>query len=283
VTTTTTPTATTSARSSRLTFGGIFQSEWLKFWTLRSSYWCCAIVIVLVLGVALLIGLNSGPSQTIPSSAQQELVARDATGGLTIALLVVAVLGVLVISGEYGTGMIRSTMTVIPKRLPAFFGKALVLAIVAGILGLVSTYGTAFLEAPLISHSGIHGDFSSGKLTLSLLGGTAYIVLIALMAFGIGTIVRNGAAGITVALGLVLVVPIVLQLVGALTRTDWVLSVAAFLPSAAGSAMYSYNGPKTGLVGGVINLSANDGGLVMVGWAVLALVIAAILLRRRDV
>jgi ABC-2 type transport system permease protein len=279
-------TTTTAAplRPSRLTFGGILASEWIKFWSLRSTIWCCAILVFLVLAVGLLAGQSGGLGDgRIPFEQQQAQAVQFATAGLLIAELVLAVLGVLVISGEYGTGMIRSTLTAVPKRTPALLAKGLILAVVAFMLGLVSTYATALVQAPFLGAAGIHTDFADLGVNLSLLGGALYVTLIALVAFGIGAIVRNSAGGIATSLGLLLVAPVVLGLVSQVTRAVWLQNVAAFLPTSAGGRLFAYPVTAAQEVQGLIQLNGLEGGLVLLGWVVVLVALAGILLKRRDV
>jgi ABC-2 type transport system permease protein len=269
----------------RLTFSGILASEWIKFWSLRSTIWCSAILIFFTLVVGFLISLGSGSldAGTLSHDAQQAAVANDATVMLRIGQLVLAVLAVLIITGEYGTGMIRSTLTVVPKRVPALLGKGLVLAIVAFLLGIVSTFGTAFVQAPLLARAGYHADFGSSKLDLALLGGAVYLTLIAVMCFGIGATLRSSAGGIAVSLGLLLVLPIVLEALGAILRQNWLFNIAAFTPSSAGALLFQYpDSSAQSSSGGIIVLTSAEGGLVLLAWAAVFVVLSAVLLKRRD-
>jgi ABC-2 type transport system permease protein len=271
-----------SARAVSLSFGGILVSELIKLWTLRSTVWCCAIVLTLAFGIGLLASLTIGSGQSaIPNTEQQVQAVSAATIGILFSQLVLSVLGVLVISGEYGTGMIRSTLTAVPKRIPALLGKAIVLAVTSFALGLVTIYGAALLGLPFLSNSGIHTNFADPKLNLALLGGAAYLALIALMAFGIGAIIHSSAGGIATALGLLLVLPTVLQIFASITQAAWVQNVANFLPTNAGGHLFAYSSDGS-TTAGVISLNATSGGLVLVAWAAVAIVVAAILLRRRD-
>ncbi|MDQ1561729.1 MAG: type transport system permease protein, partial [Actinomycetota bacterium] len=266
-----------------LSFGGILVSELIKLWTLRSTVWCCAIVLALAFGIGLLAaGFAGSQPGTIPGAAQQSQAVTVATIGVIFGQLVLSVLGVLVISGEYGTGMIRSTLAAVPKRIPALLGKAIVLAVTSLALGLVTIYGTALLQLPFLSNAGIHTNFADPKLNLALLGGVAYLALIALMSFGIGAIIRNSAGGIATALGLLLVLPTVLQIFAAVTQATWVQNVAEFLPTNAGGHLFTYASTASTSATGVISLNATEGGLVLVAWAVVAIAVAALLLRRRD-
>jgi ABC-2 type transport system permease protein len=272
-----------TARAVSLSFGGILVSELIKLWTLRSTVWCCAIVLALAFGIGFLAAVTIGSGQsTLQEAAQQSLAVTAATIGILFSQLVLSVLGVLVISGEYATGMIRSTLTAVPKRIPALLGKAIVLAVTAFALGLVTMYGSALLGLPFLSNSGIHTNFADPKVNLALLGGAAYLALVALLSFGIGAIIRSSAGGIAASLGVLLVLPVVLQILSNLAGAAWVQNIAGFLPTNAGGHLYAYNTDVSTATAGVISLNATSGGLVLVAWAVVAIVVAALLLRRRD-
>ena len=131
----TTTTAPTSLPG--LTFGGIVTSEWVKLRSLRSTIWCYALIIVVTLGLGLILAgtLNTG-GVTPPAADQQALWLSASTLGIQLGVLISAVLGALVITGEYGTGMIRSTITAVPTRTPALMAKALVFASVERVLDI---------------------------------------------------------------------------------------------------------------------------------------------------
>jgi ABC-2 type transport system permease protein len=277
----------------RLRFTGVLRSEWIKLVTLRSTIWCYVIVLLLTVGLAALI------AQVIPTEASDAPTGPGPGGGfdttagpeaqwLTIstaavgfAQLVIVVLGALVITGEYGTGMIRSTFSAVPKRLPAIAAKAIVFAVVTFVVGAVALGAAALVSRPILVARGLEPDFGDPGVWLGLLGAAAYLTLLGLLALAIGTIVRSTAAGIATAVGLVLVAPTVLTLVGALTQADWASNLSAVLPSAAGARLYSYQ-PEGSVVDGVLTLDAAQGLLVLVAWVVVASVAAGILVKRRD-
>ena len=178
---------------------------------------------------------------------QQSTWVTVSTLGIGFAQLVSAVLGALVITGEYGTGMIRSTFAAVPKRLPAIVAKALVFGVTTFVIALLGLVITALVTAPLLPAKGITPDFGDGSVWLALVGGAGYVALIGLLAFGIGLIIRSSAGGIAAALGLVLVVPTILQVLAAVTRADWPANIAAFLPASAGGKLYAYPGAAAGL------------------------------------
>jgi ABC-2 type transport system permease protein len=284
-----TATVATTDRGPRLSFVGILRSEAIKLLTLRSTFWCCLIVLLLSIGFGLLLSsvhpphIAGQPVLPPPTHAQQQATAvRDATVGTGIGQLVLAVLGVLVISGEYGTGMIRSTFAAVPKRLPALFAKAIVLAVTSFIVGMVTIYVTAAIIFPLLPGLKVHPDWGDWKLNEALIGGAVYLAIISLIAFSIGAMVRNSAGGIATALGLILVLPTVLEIVAATTQATWAMNIADVLPTAAGGHLYTYVVGAVTTTSGVISLDRTTGGLILLAWFVVLFIAAAILLKRRD-
>jgi len=112
-----------------LTFGGILRSEWIKLRSLRSTIWCYSILVAITFGLGLLFAAaltSQADGMPLNHDAQQAFVVQVATLSISLSQLVVVVLGALVITGEYGTGMIRSTFAAVPSRVPAVVAKALV-------------------------------------------------------------------------------------------------------------------------------------------------------------
>lgn len=286
-TTTVTPRVATG---SGLSFAGILNSEWIKLRTLRSTIWCFAIIVVLTIGVGILLAFAIGSQSTSGGTAEtrQSLLVQVSTVSIGFSQLVAAVLGALVITGEYGTGMIRSTLTAVPKRIPALLAKAIVFGLLALVIEFVSLAITAVIGKSILGSFDLSTDLGDGKLWLGLLGGAGYIALIGLLALSLGTIIRNSAGGIAAALGLVLVLPTVVQIFALTTQAKWIENIYAFLPSEAGAKMYSYAGDVAsaaavnGPTSGIIVLEPWQGFLVLLAWVVVLFAIAATLLKRRD-
>jgi ABC-2 type transport system permease protein len=282
-------TVATPARRSRLTFGGVLKSEFIKLFTLRSTFWCCVIVVLLSVGVGLLLATVTPPARAgvpatpNPTTLQQQATAvRDATVGTGIGQLVLSVLGVLVISGEYSTGMIRSTFAAEPRRLPTLIAKAIVLGLTTLVVGLVTVFGTAAIIFPLLPGVHVHPDWSDSKLLLSLFGAAGYLAVVSLIAFSIGAIIRNTAGGVAAAIGLILVAPTILEIIAGTTGAAWADNLVAFAPTNAGGHLYSYVSSSPSTIDGVVSLDAHQGGLVLLAWFVVLFVVAAVLLKRRD-
>jgi ABC-2 type transport system permease protein len=275
-------------RSSRLTFGGIIRSEFIKLFTLRSTFWCILIIVVLSVGFGLIAATVQAPTRTgIPAAptiaVQQAIAVSFATIGAQIGELVLAVLGALVITGEYGTGMIRSTFAAVPRRTPALVAKAIVLAIVSFVVGLVSIFGTAAIIFPLLPGTkDIHPDWTDWHVIESMIGGAGYLAFIALIAFCIGALIRNSAGGIAAALGLILVLPTLVTVIGGLTGATWIDNIGRVLPSAVGATLSNYHGGTTQVVSGLVSFDRLDSGLILLGWFVVLFLLAAVLLKRRD-
>ena len=275
------PVAAASAAPARrpatgLTFAGVLRSEWIKTWTLRSTAWSLAIAVVLMTGTTALVAWGA---TTDPVAG--ELRAADLIGpGGYFAQLVLAVLGVLTITGEYSTGQIRSTIVAVPRRTPALAAKAIVLAAVAALTTLVGVVTAMVASLPFHHDLGVSLDLSDGE-TLRMLGGMPlYVAGIALLGFAIGALVRSSPGALGIVLGLLLVVE---QVVAAIPLAFFD-RLEPFLPSNAGSRLVtsqeSIDAMNAASVGA--DLGAWQGYGVMLTWVAVLMVLAAVLLRRRD-
>ncbi len=279
------------SRGSGVSFPRVVRSEWIKLRTLRSTVWSFAIMIVLTVLFGLLIAGTFDASfvPDLDQAAQNAIAVQAATLGVNVTQLVAAVLGVLIISDEYTTGMIRSTLTAAPRRLPAYGAKALVLAASTFVIGLVSIGATMLVTLPILSGQGVELDLLDPDVLRTLFGAAAYLALIALVSYGFGAILRSSAGGIASAVGLILVLPTALPLIAAISQATWITNVATFLPSNAGARMFALDdsaGDPFAAAGAdlsdIITLDAGQGALVLVGWVVVLLALGAVLLKRRD-
>ncbi|MGV8858505.1 ABC transporter permease [Rhodoglobus sp.] len=283
--------APTANRATKLTFPRVVRSEWIKLRTLRSTQWSFVIFVLLTVGFGLLMTatLDTSAGRALDAETQKSFTVMVATLGVNFTQLVAAVLGVLIISGEYTTGMIRSTFAAVPKRLPALFAKALVLAVATFVVGLVSIVLTALVTAPILASKGVEGQLLDGEVMRALVGGAGYLTLIALLAFAFGAILRNSAGGIATALGLILVVPTVLAILSSVAQATWIYNLSALLPSSAGSQMYAIGSdsaaggpPLGGIADDVLTLDPTQGFLVLLTWVVVLNIAAATLTKSRD-
>ncbi len=272
--TTATLTYDRTAASGRLTFPRVLRSEWIKLRSLRSTLWSFAIVIAVSVGLAVLFGLGIPAAHgAVPAEAQRTVVLEASLFGVFFGQLVIAVLGVLVISGEYSTGMIRSTLTAVPRRLPALWAKAVVLFVSSYVVGVVAST-TAFLAAsPLLASKGLHASLFDGDVIMPILGGALYLAIVSVFALGLGAILRASAGGIAAALGIILLLPIVFTI----APLQWMHDSAPYLMMNAGLSSFGLRG-----FGGTSPLDTWQQVLVVIGWAAVSLIAGAILLKRRD-
>lgn len=280
-----------------LSASGIVRSEWIKLRTVRSSLWCYGLLIVAIVGIGLLIaslsnfhneelpgGGNLPAGASIGGDLARSIVVGLNTGGLHVAVLIAAVLGCLIITGEYSTGMIRSTFAAVPRRTGALAGKAIVLAVTMFLATAVGIWVSAIVTWPILSGKHVAVDLGEPSVFLPLIGGALYITMIALLAFGFGTILKSTAGALATVLGLILVAPVILELLSALTHAKWVSNVSALLPQNAGSHLFEYKnmnpfGPSDA---GGWSLNGWEGFGVLLAWLVVVLGFALIRVKRRD-
>ena len=271
-----TVTATTRAVSpaaSGISTVGLLRSEWIKLRSLRSTFWAYAATIIVGVGFSLLFAVSVSDLNGVPADSAAGIALGTSTLGLTFAQLPIAVLGVLVISGEYSTGMIRSTLTAVPKRLPALWAKAAVFSAVTFVVGLVLTFASYFASAPILAAKGITTSLADPGLALGLAGGALFLAFVGVISLGIGTMLRSSAGGIATAIGLLLLAPIILSLLNA----DWASVVSDYLPTAVGQTLYTLPAGQNGLV-----FEPWQAVLVLLGWSVATVGGGAALLSRRD-
>jgi len=179
---------------------------------------------------------------------------------------------VLVITAEYSTGMIRSTMIAVPKRLPVLWAKMIVYALVAFVLMIPSVL-IAFVgsQAILNRHHILQISFSHPGVARSVIGGAVYLMLVGIFAYAIGAITRNTAGGIATFAGIFFVIPPLMNIL----PTSWNNAISPYLPSEAGRQIFS-------LTQGAHSLSPAAGGALFVGYCAAGLALSAILLVTRD-
>ena len=261
------------ASGSGLNFGGILRSEWIKLRSLRSTVWSFALVIVVSLGMALLMSATATGTIgfVLADEDQMSFLLSVTTFGVFFGQMIVAVLGVISVTGEYSTGMIKSTLTAVPRRLPALAAKMIVMFVATFIVGVISTVGSYLVASPILAGSGISADLTDPLVLQAVFGGGLYLALIAVFAQGIGTILRSSAGGIALALGILLVLPVVLSMIPA----EWTADLGPYLISNAGAEIFFTSGFS------VIE-EAWQNLLVTLSWVAASVGLAGLLLTSRD-
>ena len=178
-------------------FTATLQAEWIKFWSVRSSFWSTAAMVVLGAGLTTLVCALAAPD--LASGAAGESPGSFVTWGMMIAQVTAVVLGALVVTSEYSTGMIRATLAATPRRGAVLAAKAAVLAstlFVVGTLTAVVGYlgGNWFLD-----RHGVGLALSDDGVLRSLLGSGLYMAGLGLFAMAVGLLIRNTAAALLIA------------------------------------------------------------------------------------
>lgn len=263
-----------------VSFPRVVHSEWIKFKSLRSTWISLAVALVAAIGLGILFSAlrashiaNQQARAGIGPGAVRLGIDPTLTSlrGIFLAQLAIGVLGVLMITGEYGTGMIRATLTAVPLRWPVLLAKALVYAVVTFVISTLASL-VAFLggQAALNSHH-LGVALSSPGAARAVIGGGLYLTFVGLLALGCGFAIRNTGGAIATLFGLILVLPL---LANALP-TSWQNAVNQYLPLNAGTSLIS-------TVHHAHTLGALAGGLVFAGYAAAALVVGWVVLKRRD-
>lgn len=268
-----TGTAPPGIRRDGVTFVRIVRSEWVRFRSLRSSWVTLAVTVAFVVGLgALFCGARAAHW---PPRDPAEQVTFDPTltslGGTFLAQLAIGVLGVLVVTGEYSTGMIRATFTAAPQRLKVMTARATVFSAVTVVPLVPATFVAFLLGQRLLSPKHIQTTLGAPNVSRAVVGAGLYLVAIGLFGVGLGWLVRHTAGAIATLFGLLLVVPILVHFL----PDPWPDRIGKWLPGQAGQALFAVrHEPGT--------LAPWIGFGVLCAWAVAALVAAAVLLVRRD-
>ena len=268
----------TVAAPVRLTWHGILRSEWIRLTSLRFVWWTLAAVVVLMGGIALVAaGSATGSVQGPTAGGAPGLSGQDplttVLAGQTLVVIVVGVLGVVLGAREYGNGMIRTSMSVVPSRVPVLLSRVTAFVAAVGpavLLGTLLAYagGTAVLSAG----GAATADWSDPGVPRAVLGTAAYLVGVGVLGICLGMLTRSLGSGIGALVATILVVP---GLGRVLLPDDW-SGALAWLPSEAATSF-------TTLAPGTDALETGSGAAVFGAWVLLAVVGAALSLVRRDV
>ncbi len=257
------------------TFPRVLQAEWIKLWSLRSTYWTVFATIGAMIAIALLMGAAAFVAPEGEGSAPD---GTSAIGlGYTFAQVVVAVLGTLAITGEYSTGMIRSSLAAVPRRVPVLLAKALIVAglgFILGVLGVALSYAASY---PLLGADA--ADLSDPQVQRIFWGTGLYLAAIALLGLGVGALLRHTAGAITTTLGVLLMLSTLVQLL--MIASPWFTRIYPYLPSTAGERIAT---PEVGssVAGAPVALDPWLGFAVLLSYVALVMSSAAVLLWRRD-
>ena len=257
-------------------FADALHAEWTKLRTLAGAGWLLLAAVAVTIAVSAAADAASGCS---PAGCQADPVKLSLTG-VQVGQAIVAIIGVLAISGEYSTGMIAVTLTATPRRLTVLGAKAALvggLTLAAGAIAVLGSVLAGRLILPGRGFTAARGfpplSLADGAVLRAAGGSVLYLALIALLALGVATAVRDSAVAIGAALGLLYLVPIVASVVG---NQHWQRHLEQLGPTTAG-LMIEATTQLTDLP-----LTPWQGLGVLAAWAAGALVLGGALLRLRD-
>jgi ABC-2 type transport system permease protein len=255
---------------------GVARSEWTKIRSLRSTFWTFLVTAVLTIGLGSLfsLGRTSGRAAGRDPLTASFNAAGFAFNALFLAQLAIGVLGVLIITTEYSSGMIRTTFTAVPQRGLVLAVKAVIFGCVTFVVSVITTFVTFFASQAILNRGTVkYGVSLSSPHSLRIVIGAAlYMTVCALLGVALGALLRSTAAGITALAGLLFILPIMMNFLPASWHRD---AIAQWLPSNAGMQIIEK-------VTQPLQFSPWVGLAVFAGWVAVAFAAGLVLLRRRD-
>ena len=274
--TTTTPSTRLSSlppAAGRAGLRGVLASELTKLRSVRSTYWTLAMLFLFSVGISA--AATAGTAASFHNNPENK-AGFDATQVSLIAFfeigqLIIAILGAMAITSEYSTGMVRTSLTAMPRRGVVYAAKAIVFTFVTLIFSVITSFIAFFAGQAMLSGTGVAaslfhtvtipanaifngpgpkgGGPGSGPGTVTfqgtdvihastvlgaIIGSALFVTVVALIAFGVGSIIRHTAGAIFTVIGMMFVIPIIVQ---AALPNDWKWDIVRFMPDSAGRVM----------------------------------------------
>ncbi|WP_432482432.1 ABC transporter permease [Kineococcus esterisolvens] len=262
----------------RVSFGGLLKSEWIKFWSVRSIVVTMVVSAVAIVGLGVLLSWATASTLSDPElGPQMAAQGIDSTAaslqGAQMATLIVAAVGVIVIAGEFSTGMIRTTFVTAPGRLGVYAAKVVVLAVSVAVLSAAAVLVAFLAGQAILDGEGVGASLGDEGVLRALAGNVVMLVGVALAGLAVGAVLRNSAAAICTVLAAIFVVPLLLMAVpeswgGDTFRRYWFSNTV--LNSTAVLEQPTYLDVVPGLV-------------AFAAWVAVLLGLGALSLKKRDV
>jgi ABC-2 type transport system permease protein len=250
------------------------RAEWTKLRTSRSTAWVLLATIVLTAGLSALV------TATIHVSGRSgEDPTKISLIGVDLGQAIIAMFGVLIISEEYGTGMIRTTLVAIPRRMTVLATKAVNLLVLSAFAGFLGVGGSILAGRLFLSHAGLgpaNGypliSLGNASTLRAAAGSVIYVALIALLAFGIATAIRDTAVSIGIVLALLYLFPVI----AATVHGSWQRHLEQIGPMTAGMSVQSTTGASSLPIGPWAGLG------VLAAWSAASLLVGGYALKVRN-
>lgn len=222
--------------SGRAGFPGALRSEWTKIKSVRSTMWTLGAAIVVTIGISVLgnWGRANHGDATAAQLAREDLAQRSLFG-IILGQLIMVVFGAMAVTSEYSTGMVRTSLTAQPRRVPVFWSKLLVVTAVAFVVGEVISFTSFLIDSSFWRGKGVSLTLSSPHAMQAVVGGGLYLAGSAVLAFGLGAILRHTAGAITSGVGLLFVLTILTNFL----PTSWQNHLNKWLPFNSGGQVWA--------------------------------------------
>jgi ABC-2 type transport system permease protein len=266
----TAPPARLGAPGARAGLGGAIRSEFTKIRSVRSTYWTLLAMIVVTVGIGVLacLGAVAHPDRGPGFDATMRSLA-----GLTLGQLIIVVLGALTVTSEYSTGMIRTSLSVQPRRGTLLAAKGLVFAAVSLVTGLIAAFGSFFIGQAILSTEQLGVTLGDPDVLRAVIGGGLFLAVCGVLAFGLGALLRHTAAAITASIGLLFV----LFVLTSFLPSSWQDHVDKWIPFNAGSQIwFTVQDPGSHM------FAPWTGFAVFAGYAAIAVIAGAAAFLKRD-
>jgi ABC-type transport system involved in multi-copper enzyme maturation permease subunit len=264
------PLTAVPANAGNANLAGALKSEFTKIRSVRSTYWNLLGMVVVTIGISALASYGATRNQHGPGFDP----TMQSLGGLYLSQLIIAALGVLVITSEYSTKMIGTSLTAMPRRGTLIAAKAIVFGAVSFVTSLVTCFAAFFLGQAIMSSHHISTTLSQPGVLRAVVGGALFLTAVGLLGFGIGLLIRHSAGAICTAVAMLFVASILVNLL----PSSWQNHVDRLLPAIAGGSIWSVVpqssppatfGPWTGYA-------------VLCAWAAVAIAGGMYLFRKRN-
>ncbi|MEV8308046.1 ABC transporter permease subunit [Streptomyces flavidovirens] len=250
----------------------VLKSEWTKIKSVQSTIWTLSLAVIVTIGLGVLISILS--KNEFQKMSPQDKLAFDPTfvsfAGMSLGQLAMIVFGVLVVSNEYSTGMIRMSLAAVPQRGTFLFSKITVAAALALAVGMVTSFASFFLGQAMLGD--LRANIGDPGVLRAVVGGGLYMTLIALFSMGVASMLRSQV----LALGVLM--PFFFLLTPILGNVSATKKAGQYFPDQAGSKIMQVVAPA----GDDAPYGPWGGLLIMVLWVAAALVGGYVLLRKRD-
>jgi ABC-2 type transport system permease protein len=260
----------TTTDSALAQFRNVLRSEFRKLISVRSTYWALLATVLFNVVLAALLAIFLPGALSAHQKATLD-TTRVSLGGLHLSQIAVGLLGVLVITSEYGTGMIRASLSAVPQRRVMLAGKATVFTAVALTVGVLSCVAAYFVFAALLSSDSLRTSIGDPGVLRAVIGGGLYLAVLGLFGLGLGAIIRSSAGGVAALFALLFVPPLLMELL----PSSWKNTINPYVPLQAGSTIFSAHHDA-----GALGAWAGFG--VFSLYAAVALTVAFLLINHRD-